>query len=174
GSRAAWDNPPRGRPASRPPAKPARPKCSTLLAASIVLPSYELHRDAAERAEVGVQRVALVREHHPRKRARQHEMARLERNAVASELIGEPCYAEPGMTEHAGRNAGLLDLGILVHDAADPAQVDVERADRPAADDDAGRRSIVGDRVENLARVLQARIDDLDRGNDVFGRAQDL
>ncbi len=37
-----------------------------------------------------------------------------------------------------------------------------------------GRRPIVGDRVENLARVLQARIDDLDRGNDVFGGAQDL
>ena len=78
------------------------------------------------------------------------------------------------MTEHAGGNAGLLDLGILVHDAADPAQVDVERPDRPTTDDDPGRRAIVGDRVENLARVLQARIDDLDRGNDVFGRAQNL
>src|SRR5262249_61270647 len=131
--------------------------------------SYELHRDAAERAKVGVQRVALVREHHPRKRAREHEMARLERNPMASELVGEPCDAERGMTEHAGRNASLLDLGILVHDAADPAQVDVERPHRPTAADDAGRRPIVGNRVENLARVLQARIDDLYLVNYVFG-----
>src|SRR5262249_58076469 len=113
GSRAASDNPPRGRPASRPPAKPARARSSALLAASILLPSYELHRDAAERAEVGVQRVALVREHHPRKRARQHEMARLERNPVASELIGEPCDPGRGVVAHARRNADLVDIGLL-------------------------------------------------------------
>jgi hypothetical protein len=101
-----------------------------------------------------VQRVTLVREHHARKRARQHEVARLERDPVACELVGEPRHAQRGMTEHAGGNPGLLDLGILVHDAADPAQVDVERPDRPTTDDDPGRRPIVGDRVENLARVL--------------------
>jgi hypothetical protein len=59
------------------------------------------------------------------------------------------------MAEHAGGNPGLLDLRIFVHDAADPAQVDVERLDRPAADDDAGGRPVVRDRVENLARVLE-------------------
>src|SRR5262249_61507416 len=100
------------------------------------LPSNQLPRDAPGRAEVGGQGVALVRQPPPGKRARQHEMARLERNAVASELIGEPCDPERGMTEHPGGNAGLLDLGILVHDAAHPAQVDVERSDRPTADDD--------------------------------------
>ena len=76
------------------------------------------------------------------------------------------------MAEHAGGDAGLLDLGVAVHDAADPAQIDVQRSDRPAADDDAGGGAVVGHGVENLARVLQPRIDDLDRRHDIFGRAQ--
>ena len=37
---------------------------------------------------------------------------------------------------------------------------------------DAGGGAVVGDGVENLARILQTRIDDLDRRDDVFGRAQ--
>ncbi len=45
-------------------------------------------------------------------------------------------------------------------------------ADRPAADDNAGGGAVVGHGVENLARVLQARVDDLDRRHDVFGGAQ--
>src|ERR1700687_465857 len=35
------------------------------------------------------------------------------------------------MAEHASGDAGLLDLGIAVHDATDPAQIDIERTDRP-------------------------------------------
>src|SRR5213080_1297824 len=91
-------------------------------------------------------------------------MTGLERNPMAGELIGEPSHAERRVAKHTGRNPSLLDLGILVHDAADPTQVDIERLHRPAADDDAGRRAIIGHRIENLARVLQTRIDDLDRG----------
>ena len=87
-------------------------------------------------------------------------------------LLASQATPERRMAEHAGGDAGLLDLGILVHDAADPAQVDVQRADRPAADHDAGGGAVVRDRVEDLARVLQARIDDLDRRHDIFGRAQ--
>src|SRR5882757_4922763 len=88
-----------------------------------------------------MQRVALAGEHHPGERARQHQMAGLERDAVLAELVGKPGHAQGRMTEHAGRHAGLLDFRILVHDAADPAQIDVERPDRPAADHDAGRRA---------------------------------
>src|SRR5262249_56001801 len=113
GSRAASDNPPPARPASRPPAKPARAKSSALLAASIFPRSYELHRDAAERAEVGMEGVALVREHHPRKRARQHEMARLERNPVASELVGQPSPPHPRITHHPPANPPPPDPSIL-------------------------------------------------------------
>jgi hypothetical protein len=61
------------------------------------------------------------------------------------------------MAEHAGGDAGLLDLRFC-HDAGDPAQVDVHRPDRPAADHDAGGGAVVRS-VEDLARVLQARID---------------
>ncbi len=52
------------------------------------------------------------------------------------------------MAEHAGGQAGLLDFGIAVHDAADPAQVDIQRTDRAAAKRDAGGGAIVGDGVE--------------------------
>jgi len=40
--------------------------------------------------------------------------------------------------------------------------------DRAAADDDARRRAVVGDGVENLARFTDARIDDLHRRYHVF------
>src|SRR5262245_33652922 len=100
--------------------------------------SYELHGDAAERAEVGVQRVALLRKHHARERAGQHEMTGLQRNPMRSELVGEPGDAERRMAEDTGRHAGLLDLGVAIHDAADPAQVDVHGADRAPTDHDAG------------------------------------
>src|SRR3984885_4914653 len=95
--------------------------------------SNKLQRDAAELAEVGVQRIAFARVDHAGERAGEHQMAGLERDAVLAELVGEPGNAERRMAEHAGGNAGLLDLGILVHDAADPAQVDVHGADRPPA-----------------------------------------
>src|SRR5262245_25518857 len=136
--------------------------------------SHELHGDAAERAEVGMQRVALLGEHHAGERAGEHQVARLQRDAVRAELVGEPGDTQRRMAEHTGGHTGLLDLGVAVHDAADPAQVDVHRSDRPAADHDAGGGAVVGDGVKNLARVLDARVDDLDGRNHVFGRAQHI
>ena len=116
--------------------------------------------------------VALLREHHTREGAGKHDMAGLERDAVLSELVGKPGDAERGMAEHAGGKAGLFDLGILVHDAADPAQIDIHRSDRPPAHGDAGGGAVVGDGVDDLARIDQARIDDLHRRHHVFGGAQ--
>jgi hypothetical protein len=52
------------------------------------------------------------------------------------------------------------------------AQIDIERADRAAADHDAGGSAVVGYGVEDLARVLQPGVDDLERRHDVFGGAQ--
>ncbi len=46
------------------------------------------------------------------------------------------------------------------------------RPDRPAAEGDAGGGAVVGDGVDDLARVLDARVDDLDRRDDIFGGAQ--
>src|SRR5580692_8645433 len=92
--------------------------------------SNKLQRDAAELAEVGVQRVAFARMDHAGERAGEHDVAGLERHAVLAELVGEPGHAESRMAEHAGGDAGLLDLGVAIHDTADPAQVDVHRPDR--------------------------------------------
>src|SRR5580658_5990693 len=119
-----------------------------------------------------MQRVALAREHDTRKRAGEHEMARFERYAMLADLVGEPGHAERGMAEHARGDASLLDLRIAVQHAADPAQVDFERPYRPAADDNAGGGAVVGDGVENLSRILQPRVDDLERRHDIFGGAQ--
>jgi hypothetical protein len=99
-------------------------------------------------------------------------MAGLQRHAVEPQLVGEPGDAQCRMAQNAGGDAGLLDLGILVHDAADPAQVDVHRPDRAAADGDAGGGAVVGDGIADLARVLQTRIDDLDGRHHVFGGTQ--
>src|SRR6516225_12501938 len=109
--------------------------------------SDELDRDAAESAEIRVQGVALARMHHARERAGEHQMPDIECDAVLAELIGKPSDAERRMTEHARGDAGLLDFGVAIHDAADPAQVDIERADRPAADHDAGGGAVVRDSI---------------------------
>ena len=139
---------------------------------TVVSATNELHRNPAELAEVAVQRVALLGEHHAGERARQHDMAGLHRRAERAELVGKPRHAHRRMAEHAGGDAGLLDLGVAVHDAADPAQIDVHRPHRPAAHDDAGGGAVVGHRVENLARVLHAGVDDLERRHHVVGRRQ--
>src|SRR5581483_11230247 len=60
-------------------------------------------------------------------------MPGLHRVAVLADLVGEPSDAERGMAEHAGSQAGLLDFGIAVHDAADPAQIDIHRPDWTSA-----------------------------------------
>jgi hypothetical protein len=57
------------------------------------------------------------------------------------------------MAEHAGGDAGLLDLGIAVHDAADPAQVDVERTGRPPITTPAAAPLSA---IKILVRILQA------------------
>ena len=105
--------------------------------------SHELHRDAAERTEIGVQRIALARKYHARKRAGEHQMTGVQRNAVLPQLVGKPSDAERRMPEHAGSDAGLFDFGIALHDAADPAQVEIERTDRPPADHNAGGGAVI-------------------------------
>src|SRR5688572_27130937 len=63
-------------------------------------PLYKLHRDAAQRAEVAVQRVALLGEHHAGERAREHDMAGLHRRTQRAELVGEPGNAHRRMAQH--------------------------------------------------------------------------
>src|SRR5438128_363996 len=137
-----------------------------------VAPLDELHRDPAQGPEVPVQGIALVREHDARKRPGEDEVTRVERDSVLPELVREPRHAERRMAEHTGGKARLLDLGVAVHDSAGPARVHFHRPDRTPADDDARRRAVVGDGVEDLARVYDARVDDLHRRDHVLGRAQ--
>ena len=54
------------------------------------------------------------------------------------------------------------------------AQIDIHRPDRPSAHGNAGGGAIVGNRIDDLALILNPRIDDLDRRNDVFGRTQHI
>src|ERR1051326_2539806 len=85
--------------------------------------SNKLYGETAEQTEIGVQRVALAGEHDAGERAGEHQVAGIERDAVLAELVGEPGDAERRMAEHAGGDAGLLDLGVALPDAADPAQI---------------------------------------------------
>ena len=65
--------------------------------------------------------VALAGMDHAGERAGQHEVTGFKRDTMLAELVGKPGDAERRMAEHAGGDAGLLDLGIAIHDAADPA-----------------------------------------------------
>src|SRR6202021_2459473 len=84
-----------------------------------------------------------------------------------------------GMIENGRSHAGLFDYPIAIANRRDPAQVRIERAKRTAAGHQSSARGVVRDCVEHLARgfcfgiyLLDARVDDLDRGRYVFGGAQ--
>src|SRR5471030_1135762 len=87
------------RPILRRPA--ARPCLKRLATSSIGIPLDELHGDAAELAEISVQRVALLGEDDTGERAGQDDMAGLHRDAVLAQLVGEPDDAHCRMPENA-------------------------------------------------------------------------
>ena len=87
-------------------------------------------------------------------------------------LLASQATPSAGWPSTPAAKPGLFDLGIAVHDAADPAQVDIHRSDRPTAKRDAGSGTVVGDGVDNSALILDAGVDDLDRRHHVFGGAQ--
>jgi len=67
--------------------------------------SDELDGNAAERAEIRMQRIALLRPDRPREGARQHHVARLQRDVERRELVGEPRDRHRRMAEHTGGKA---------------------------------------------------------------------
>src|SRR5437762_6843679 len=97
--------------------------------------SYELAGYRSELAVIGMKRVAPDDVDRARKRSRQHHFAGVEKFALGGQPIGEPGHAVGGMIENTGGDAGLFDLAVAKQQRADPAQVEIERADRPAADD---------------------------------------
>src|SRR3954467_10189218 len=92
--------------------------------------SDELAGHRSELAVIGVKRVALDNVDRSRKRSGQHHFTRFEILALGGQPIGEPGHAIGGMVENAGSDAGLLDLAVAKQERADPAQVEIERADR--------------------------------------------
>src|SRR5690349_2433927 len=121
----------------------------------------EITAHRAIRSIVGLDRVALAGLDRADEGSRQHHLSRLERQSIRRDLAREPGHGGRGMVEYAGRKARLFLLTVTIAQRADPAQVRIERADRPAAEHNAGVGRVVGDGVKNLARRLGPRVDAL-------------
>src|SRR5262249_11102628 len=137
-------------------------------------PLYKLNSESAERAEICVQRVTFLREYDTCERAGKNNMPGLKRVTMRPNLVGKPGDAERRVAQYSGSKTRLLDLRISVHDATNPAQIDVHRSNRAPAHRDTCRGTVVRDSVDDLALVLQARIDDLNCRDHIFGRAQNI
>ena len=95
-----------------------------------------------------------------------------------------PCWASlfashatpvGGVVEYGSGDAGLLDRLVAVEQRRHPAQVDVADPGWIAPVDHAAHGGVVADGVDDGASLhLDARVEDLQRGHDVLGRAQDV
>src|SRR4051812_45715223 len=123
-------------------------KCGMSLTPAVpVKASSEVTAHRAVRAIVGLDRVAFAGFDRANERSRQHHLSRLQRQAIGRDLVGKPRHGGCGMIEYASGKAGLFELAVAKTQRADPAQVGIHRADRPAAEHDAGIRGVVGDGV---------------------------
>ena len=89
-------------------------------------------------------------------------MPRLKRYTEPADFISEPRNAHGRMAQNTRGEAGFLDFRISIHDPASSAQIYFGRSRRPAARYNARRSRVIRNGVKNLARVLDARVDDLD------------
>src|SRR6266568_8091556 len=124
--------------------------------------SGEVAAHRAIRTIVGLDRVAFAGLDRANERSRQHHLAGLKRKSVGRDLVGKPGHAGRGMIEHAGGKPGFLQLTVTIAQRADPAQIGLERAQRTAAEHNAGIGGVVGDGIEYLSGRLCHRIDSLD------------
>src|SRR6266702_57469 len=127
--------------------------------------SGEVAAHRAIRTIVGLDRVAFAGLDRANERSRQHYLAGLKRKSVGRDLVGKPGHAGRGMIEHAGGKPGFLQLTVTIAQRADPAQIGLERAQRTAAEHNAGSGGVVGDvgdGIEYLSGRLCHRIDPLD------------
>src|ERR1700722_19378517 len=99
--------------------------------------SDEIATDRAVGAIVGLDCVALAGLDRTDERPRQHDLAGFQRQPVGCDLVGKPGHGGRGMIEHARAGLALFQLTVTITQRADPAQVGVERAQRPAAEHDA-------------------------------------
>src|SRR5579883_2245433 len=100
--------------------------------------SSEMAAHGSVGAIVGLDCVALAGLDRADEGARQHDLARLQRKSVGSDLVGKPGDGGGGMIEHAGGKSGLFQLAVAIAERADPAQVGIERPQRSTAEHDAG------------------------------------
>src|SRR5215469_11775376 len=114
-------------------------------------------------------------------RAGHHQFAGIETLAKRSELIGEPRDAVGGVVQHRRSDAGFLKHAVSIAERTDPAQVDVERANRAAANYQRRIGRIVCDGVDHAPRRLGlwvippgAQIHDLERGYYILSRIENL
>src|SRR5213592_1455376 len=116
--------------------------------------SDELAGHRSEPAVISMERVASDDFDRACKRSRQHHFAGVEKLALGGQPVGEPGHAVGGMVEDAGGDAGLLDLAVAKQQRANPAQVEIERPNGPAADDE--RR--IGGVVEIVSITLRGTL----------------
>ncbi len=114
-------------------------------------------------------------------RASEHDFARLERNFVRREFVGEPGDAVGRMIEHGGGDTGLFNGTVAPTEGGDPTKVSVERFERAAADDECGVGGVIGDGIDDFASdlcfgidLLNACVDDFDGGDDVISGVEDV
>src|SRR5580693_6690585 len=93
--------------------------------------SDEIATDRAVGAIVGLDCVAPAGLDRTDERSRQHDLACFQRKPVAGDRVGEPRDGGCGMIEHACGEPGLLQLAVAKTQRADPAQVGIERPQRP-------------------------------------------
>src|SRR5439155_23358835 len=95
-------------------------------------------------------------------------MAGLERHAELPDFVRKPCDSHCRMSQHARGQPGLLYFRIPIHHSASPSKVDFSGTDWASAGHNARGGSVICDSVEDLAGVLDTRIDDFDGRNNVF------
>src|SRR5262249_28822298 len=98
-----------------------------------------------------------------------------------SEPIGEPGDAVGRVVQHGRGDAGFLQYAVSIAERTDPAQVDVERAYRATANYQCRVGRVVRDGVDHAPRrpglgivASGAQIHDLQRGNYILGRIENL
>src|SRR5579863_1523163 len=132
--------------------------------------SDKRNANGAERAIVRMNHITLGNVDRTGERTGEYNLAFLQPRADVMEFVDEPGYACCRVAHYRRRNARLLDNAVLRQSGADPADIDVHWADRPAADDDRAEGGVIGDRVGDRARDLGSVVDDFESRHDIFGR----
>ena len=129
-----------------------------------------------EDAEIGAGNVTASDRYHRAKRARHDHIAGMKFQPVGGQRVCEPSYRAIRIrAEHGRTGTGPDEFAVLLENRAERARVDAGRRRALLADDEARRRAVVGDRVDKSdLPVEDARVDDLERRHQRFGRGQDV